>query len=182
MRAVRYGLEWSVIEIATRGSRARLRAFCDDGCVKNAIRSPSSIPPHTATEGGAPEGISVATCPKLAPWDSARTSSFSSAMPHILSPVVSRRPRGEPSEQVAREEVDSRLGTRGGRSDGRRACEPISGSRLPGPEPAVASAAAAAAADRPHAGGSYVALPQGDGTLLRRHDREDAQAPHEAPL
>src|SRR3954447_18547010 len=80
IRAVRYGLSWSVIEIATRASRARLRAFCDAGCVKNAIRSPSSIPTHTATECGAPLSMSVATWPKFAPRNSARTSSFSSAM------------------------------------------------------------------------------------------------------
>ena len=57
--AIRYGCSWSVIENATRGSRARLRALRDAGWVKNTTCSPS-MPVQTGTECGAPLGSTVA--------------------------------------------------------------------------------------------------------------------------
>src|SRR4051812_49744708 len=115
MRAVRYGFSWSVIEIATRGSRARFSAFCDAGWVKKAIRSPSS-PTQTATEWGAPEGISVATWPKFAPSSNPRTSSVSSAdTAGILPRRVERSPGGNHQQQIAWEEADPRERDRGDR-------------------------------------------------------------------
>ena len=60
--AIRYGCSWSVIENATRGSRARLRALREAGWVKKTTCSPS-IPVHTGTECGAPLGSTVARWP-----------------------------------------------------------------------------------------------------------------------
>ena len=82
--AILYGSSWSVIEIATRGSAARLRALREPGWVKKAMRSPSSAT-QTGTLCGAPLGNTVATWAKFARWNSARTLSGSSAMPRIVA-------------------------------------------------------------------------------------------------
>src|SRR5439155_17824506 len=76
--AIRYGFARSTIEMATRGSRARLRALRELGWVKNAIR-PSSKPTHTGTVCGDPSGSTVARWAKFGASSSARTSSGSSA-------------------------------------------------------------------------------------------------------
>src|SRR3954452_22766837 len=179
MRAVLYGDSWSVIEIATRGSRARLRAFCDAGWVKKAIRSPSR-PTQTATECGAPDGISVATWPKFAPRKSSRTSSLTSA----ATCRIEARREGEHQAQIAWEGTAPREGDRGGRHSGRRACgrHVRPGNGLAGPEPAVAAAPATAAPHRSHPAEARVALPQGDHALLRRHDQADEEAAEELRL
>src|ERR1019366_2924662 len=59
MLAMAVGWSRSVIEIATRGSRLRLRAFWDCGDVRIASLS-SSRPIHTGTVCGAPSARSVA--------------------------------------------------------------------------------------------------------------------------
>ena len=61
MLAMAVGSSRSVIEIATRGSPSRLRAFWDCGDVRVAICS-SSSPIHTGTVCGAPSARSVAMC------------------------------------------------------------------------------------------------------------------------
>src|SRR5436190_12489451 len=93
--APRYGFSPSTIEIATRGSRARLRAFRLAGWVKNATWSPS-IPTQTATVCGLPSGSVVARWPKFRPSNSSRTSSGSGATLGLDGLGRSRRaPRDE---------------------------------------------------------------------------------------
>ena len=82
--AVWYGSSWSVIEIATRGSRSMLRAFSEPSWVKKTTLSPSS-PAQIAVELGEPSLVSVARWAKFAFSNSSRTSGGSSAISASLS-------------------------------------------------------------------------------------------------
>ena len=135
--AILYGCSWSTIEIATRGSAARLRALREPGWVKNAIRSPSSAI-QTGTLCGAPLGSTVATWAKFARPSSARTLSESSAMRRIVAWQDARACRCPTSPR--------RLRARGGRG------APRPDRRLRDPGVRADAAGRVAAGARPRAG------------------------------
>jgi hypothetical protein len=99
MVAIWVGRSASTMDIASRGSRSRLRAFRDRGDVRNAS-CPFSTAIHTGTLCGEPSGRKVARCAMLRPSASERTSSGSSVLAyHLLHrfvavPLIGDRPRG----------------------------------------------------------------------------------------